>query len=57
MKKKLIVLALLIASGIFGLLQQLVWRMDGSPQGPNGNNLAQGLGFELPYENKHLISR
>jgi hypothetical protein len=27
-----------------GLLQQVVWRMDSAPLGPDGNNLAQALG-------------
>jgi hypothetical protein len=50
MKKNLFSATLLLAVLILslpytGLLQQVIWRMDPAPVGPNGNNLAQELGF------------
>jgi predicted glycoside hydrolase/deacetylase ChbG (UPF0249 family) len=50
MKKMLFSATLLLAVLILslpytGLLQQVIWRMDPAPVGPNGNNLAQELGF------------
>ena len=50
MKKILFSTSLLLAALILslpytGLLQQVIWRMDPAPVGPNGNNLAQELGF------------
>jgi hypothetical protein len=41
-----LLLAVLVLSLPYtGLLQQVIWRMDPAPVGPNGNNLAQELGF------------